>query len=580
MNSKQQKTKQKSAGVIAIALLLVLLPSLVFAATPSVIQKTTPSSSGTGTVTLYCTPLNTFVEDLDDSEATCTAAGFTWAGNACCGEPEDGLESYATTKYPDKGCWMGKPTTSGEKINDQVLFSNGKFIGCIAEGKNSSLVALNDAQSSSKLISYLNPNICQNIGGYYCSSENRWQPYPSYDLTFKSIPAGYIPPNGVQAKERSSECCGASQCWNGTRCASSQTSAKEPNSRGNYRCLNGNWKIASQKVALYDKTQVGFCPSEEQCLVNPDAAAPCLSSGAYISNDLCLNGNWTTRTRAMAIAMLNLRENANYVLYCDSPEKSLVQGPIRHSPSTAEALGSNPACVMKTDTEILTGLTFDSAPSEEAMDILLKSANCESVQEDDGAFHPCEDDSIFYNKGINAFIAGTGSLGENPIGIGDIQEESLSPTILSRLKNALSSIASKWRDVFKTPSTRAYNGNADYNKINQTMAFNKLYMAKLGMDPNQRTVFGYYKEEPNLHQAVIHYSNFDNDICDLVQGYKVANAEIFKTAVGHGIGCVKEGKDYTLLMQAGRSNFANFDFDGDREMSKAWEDFTVKLRVS
>ncbi len=244
---------------------------------------------------------------------------------------------------------------------------------------------------------------------------------------------------------------------------------------------------------------------------------------------------------------------------------------------------------MNAGTTTLVGLSLDEMPSEEDTSLFLKNADCSNVQAEDGNFYPCDNVPVYLNKKYLSFIYAT-----RPLELGLISQESTQETlpsqsILSRLKNVLSAIASKWNQYFKNASpVRAYRGDPNYNTINKTLAFDKLYMSTVG-GAAQRNVFGYYKKVGTTHHAVIRYSNFDNNVCEIVAGYKAANTDVFSTRdqMGNtvtpgsvqvaGIGCFEESpKNYVILMQGKPSGQAVFDYG---RLQKAWEDFTVKLRV-
>ena len=233
-----------------------------------------PASPGTGTATFYCTAQKTFVEDLDSNQAGCTAAGFTWTGSHCCREPEEPNEKYEDAT----GCWYGHTVTSVSMVTEpkSIVFHNRKFKGCTKNEQDAnSLALIKDDFTGNSLI--MPQQFCTNINDqYFCSTAGEWKTYPGYAITQKYIPDA-TPPGGVQANERGSECCGATQCWNGTLCISDQSAlVTAANARGTHRCINGNWLPRTPQQAL-DKSNgvpAGFCPEERDCLVKTNKTPP------------------------------------------------------------------------------------------------------------------------------------------------------------------------------------------------------------------------------------------------------------------------------------------------------------------
>lgn len=95
----------------------------------------------------------------------------------------------------------------------------------------------------------------------------------------------------------------------------------------------------------WNRHALGFCPQTSQCLVNnsysdthnnnpdrywsqlnPSEKPKCIDNGQYISDHYCDNGQWTTRTKLVALQLLALGLDAaptNFSLYCNSYDKTL-----------------------------------------------------------------------------------------------------------------------------------------------------------------------------------------------------------------------------------------------------------------
>lgn len=105
-----------------------------------------------------------------------------------------------------------------------------------------------------------------------------------------------------------------------------------------YRCINGSWEFARAKFTpLFDGA--GYCLDDRQCFIggSADAAIACVDSGEYraysgVGGDqaleyfYCHDGNWTTRTKEIALQMLSMANRSadnDYTIFCDRFDRSL-----------------------------------------------------------------------------------------------------------------------------------------------------------------------------------------------------------------------------------------------------------------
>jgi len=94
-----------------------------------------------------------------------------------------------------------------------------------------------------------------------------------------------------------------------------------------YRCVSGDW-IYSPLAFTWDSRQSGYCPRPTQCLVDTTGNASfndqplaffygstpqCIASGQSILDHHCSDGLWTSRTKIIALNLLNL-VNLNFNL--------------------------------------------------------------------------------------------------------------------------------------------------------------------------------------------------------------------------------------------------------------------------
>lgn len=107
--------------------------------------------------------------------------------------------------------------------------------------------------------------------------------------------------------------------------------------RNGYRCIKSGWKFSRVKFSeLHDAA--AFCPEDDQCFhfngtTTSKAEEACVSSGntrtvtvpfvgktagSRLESYYCYQGNWTTRTKAVALALLSFTKPTDtYTLFCD-----------------------------------------------------------------------------------------------------------------------------------------------------------------------------------------------------------------------------------------------------------------------
>jgi len=318
--------------------------------------------------------------DLDKTnQITCEKAVGTyhWTGaypyhvyteeniNFCCGEHEDiqelknpGEPFSLYESYNDingsASCFNGTPQLNNNYVENynELYTINGEIQGCAIDKEhalgphldpgdgnykdNEHLLTLldwpNPAQIEAPEKSLINDRrYCELIdeSQYFCSYEEIWKITNGSNL----IHLSFIPPeiweNETYSETQFAECCQPTECWNTTGCTPSQYYDQTPPYFGEYRCMEGEWSLSPLKFD-WDNSASGYCPYQNQCLVNPsgiqdDPDNPlCINSDEYIGDHYCENGYWTTRTKYIALELLNLAKDQDlYTLYCDEHTHTL-----------------------------------------------------------------------------------------------------------------------------------------------------------------------------------------------------------------------------------------------------------------
>jgi hypothetical protein len=239
------------------------------ASTGRVACHTTPSTYDI----YYCAtdPANNgqygWTTNLDNMGSTsCRAYDHRYTGTYCCSEADDEQETY-NDEGGNGACLRGDYEPNGKLLQDNtILVHNGQFHGC--QVTNATFQQLDDAPDSD--LSMTNGDLlqpatqCQARGNYYCSTD------------------GWTPVN----QPRTDDGCGELDI---------------------------------------DGDDTGFCPSDDTCLYS--APNDCRPEGFWEGNKICMDSNWTSRSKLVAEHFLSVANDNNwatYQLYCDTTGAALI----------------------------------------------------------------------------------------------------------------------------------------------------------------------------------------------------------------------------------------------------------------
>lgn len=162
------------------------------------------------------------------------------------------------------------------------------------------------------------------VGQYFCSYKGTWNETGGKNLSHLSFVEWEVDDSVQRA-----ECCQPTECWNGTMCIPDQSDrAHEPpqdDVHGGHRCIMGEWVTSDLKWTRLKEGELssftyGWCPSNDQCLVNPFGVGTyedpiCINNTEYIGDFYCNDGLWTSRTKLVAERLLSFVED-DYVMVC------------------------------------------------------------------------------------------------------------------------------------------------------------------------------------------------------------------------------------------------------------------------
>lgn len=318
--------------------------------------------------------------------------------------------------------------------------------------------------------------------------------------------------------EKEFGCCHNDDCWTGTTCITgfnvnegltfNDRTKEKFRFKGyfdtNYICVKNNaWKESYLKYN-WDSTSKGYCFDNSDCWVRE--GFDCIDSGEFYGDAYCLDGNLVSRLSFVAKSLLNssdLNLN-NYILYCDSFDKSLNDGRIGFRNIDNKVSG---VCVLddKTNSKTIFGFNInknvdvndviESIKAENNIDVPYSNLNdiddCSNIP-DDGEYHPCgKNNRFWFNNKTNSIIVTRSSF------------TFTTTNILSRFFNWLFGNFVSSESV-ETKFLHDYGATAT-----------KLYIQKTPSNGNLFSAVSYYDG------VLVSESNFfdlDSDVCDLIDG--------------------------------------------------------------
>ncbi|HIH11260.1 TPA: hypothetical protein HA241_03660, partial [Candidatus Woesearchaeota archaeon] len=148
--------------------------------------------------------------------------------------------------------------------------------------------------------------------------------------------------DSTKSDRSAASCCSAGSCWNGYLCVNDMSpytqQFESPDSELQFRCIAGDWVDLPLKYD-WDAEKWGFCEREDQCFVLADAEGglrentaatfyeggfpTCLNNGEFVLDHYCDNGQWTTRTKEVAMKLYEVGQTDEFVLYCSHYDQTL-----------------------------------------------------------------------------------------------------------------------------------------------------------------------------------------------------------------------------------------------------------------
>lgn len=196
----------------------------------------------------------------------------------------------------------------------------------VENGNPNTLISNAGSGTVKRISENYNVSYCENIGNYYCSTNDIWvqRPQGSTSLFNHSSTAAWTVTNG-----RQTECCNQNQCWDGTNCVDNQATGslnEGYGTNGSYACINGAWTQSVEKTS-WDGAP-GNCAQESDCFVQSSTGQNtddfCVANMSWSGDHLCLNGDWVSRTKTVAETLTKfIMSDDDYTLFCDNYNNTL-----------------------------------------------------------------------------------------------------------------------------------------------------------------------------------------------------------------------------------------------------------------
>jgi hypothetical protein len=485
------------------------------------------------------------------------------------------------------------------RVPRQVMFFNGSLWGC--------------NMSNFMQRNFIDPvGTCEVKGDGFCAGSAGWGfggsgPFNASErANLKPVLTG---PDTSLPDYLPESCCPASACWNGTECVADM-SGQLPQPQYNHSCINGQWEL-TPPILTWDKARVGFCPQAGDCLAEPDGDGSvnynmsawflsnnpndkpiCLANQQFVLDNFCVNNTWESRTKKIAIALLNLVNNTgdknSYTLYCDNYSNAFygsnlttimqyILGPanpgnpfIPYTPCqniTGDHCVNN-FCVLDYNKisgsatgqrrVIATSLNIPIDDSQSSFLYALGKTNpdvyCDDAIGTSNLFEACgpnnNDDTIWYSDEINSIVAGSATIEMNDIGFFQ--------SIIAWFNNPIRNIIN-WITGYVPPTPVS----KDYGFVSNTSRMQYFYSAARTNGQKVTAVL----EEINQSRVILaKYENFTTDMCAFVSS----------AAQGKGI-------NQSLILQAAVCNQTGNTYDvfiDDSLMPGLWQQLTAGLTIS
>ncbi|MCK5283530.1 MAG: hypothetical protein KAK00_09070 [Nanoarchaeota archaeon] len=525
----------------------------------------------------FCREDFSISEDLDEHPFACemaaypngTSREYLWTGTKCCSEPADIDESY---NDPDGegACLFNEPiknTRLSQKF-EEIASVEGMLWGCKIDAikykdDNEFLLDVNDSYTGELVVQ--NQDYCTLTldGDYFCDYSEQWK--RTFDQNLSNF---VVVPDEWGDVDLEAGCCPPDYCWTGEGCRKNQApNPTDPPDRDNYRCSNGEWVYSELKKGL--DGHYGYCPRNEECFVglkgtfednnNPEADPICIADGQYIEDNYCENGNWSSRTKYISLALLALIDSSeNHTLYCGPPSDTLNYIDYTTTPgrlfvkSIFDENKANNFCLLDYNDNLIIATSINTELNDTGFisEIFPEFEECDPFG--NNGFESCNrqsSDKAWLNEELKSIIYSKKSIQLNP-------NPSYIQIFNSFIQNPISTLLSILQ---QTEPTKSFS----YEFVEQGMKYDRIYILK----KDDRNIISTL-DEANI---IIKYDSvLEKDVCEIIRTYNETHMPLDQFSNAQ-IACNQVENTFNIVATGGE--FTNID------TYAIWSDLTGKLRL-
>jgi hypothetical protein len=363
----------------------------------------------------------TYNDNTTECDAIAEANILQWEDYSSWGFEKDFPKMCKDHQTRNGACYNGKllntsaiASSYGEGSNKQDIISfNGTLYGCMPASGDGPIKRLN-ATGLNLAGSYDLPK-CKFFANSVCAYQNdSWIRADSGNNAAAKVLFGYDGTNTANESylptdQNNKSCCFSGSCWNGTNCVSGvgavyyiesgqfKSLPTDQNEWANYAdksiytCSSGKWEQSSLKFNWYhDPNIVTFCKDKYACaciastgsdydsycgenIVNPIGCLNITTPNFFKDDHYCeavyasdtssniVNSTWTSRTKLLALQLIELAGSSDFVLFCDTYPWSI------NFPEQLEnnvGNGVNSVCSLETGGNVVLGFTFNKPDAD------------------------------------------------------------------------------------------------------------------------------------------------------------------------------------------------------------------------
>lgn len=281
-------------------------------------------------------------------------------------------------------------------------------------------------------------------------------------------------------------------------------------------CIDGAWGEDLKPKCDWNGENCDYCAMTTDC-ITPEQE--CVPNGDFFGDHYCEYGNWTSRTKLVALQLFDIADRAsalNFTLFCDSYENTfnyydyIIEGTTDFVEDYFDEI--NNVCVLRLPNQVIFGTSLNVGIDQgEFIRALTHVGNCNDALHVEGRYRQCATGSskAWYNNATMSIIYSNKDILDTPTDF----EINAVQAFLRFLKNPFQMVFDFIFGLFE-PDPMIVVG--DYSFIQDTSDFSRIYFDRI----NARSIRGVTENvtSPNKGEYLsVTYATYKSDICSAVQ---------------------------------------------------------------